>query len=67
MRVKIALQEICECGLESDKEFPEKVKLTSHLCAKQLPEAAQVKIPSCYRHYEEKVEDVSLLTFVNAS
>ena len=35
--------------------------------AKQLPEAPQVKIPRCYRHHEEAVEDVSLHTFVDAS
>lgn len=31
-----------------------------------MPEAPQLKIPGCYRHHEQAVEDVSLHTFVNA-
>ena len=63
----MALQEAWLRGLEWDEEFPEDLKLTSHQWVKQLPEAQQVKIPRCYRHLEEEVEDVSLHTFVNAS
>ena len=52
IRGKMVLQEAWLRGLE---------------WAKQLPEAPQVKIPHCYRHHEEAVEDVSLHTFVDAS
>ena len=63
----MALQEAWLRGLEWHEEFPDDFNLTTHQWAKQLPEAPQVKIPSCYRHYEEAVEDVSLDTFVDAS
>ena len=63
----MALQEAWLCGVEWDEEFPDDLKLTTHQWAKRLPEAPQVKIPSCYRHYEEAVEDVLLHTFVDAS
>jgi len=59
----MALQEAWLRGLEWDEEFPE---LTTHQWAKQLPEAPQLKIPCCYRHHEQAVEDVSLATFVDA-
>ena len=35
--------------------------------AKQLTEAPQVKIPRCYWHHEEAVEDVSIHTLVDIS
>ena len=63
----MALQEAWLRGLEWDEEFPDDLKLTTHQWAKQWPEAPQVKIPRCYRHYEEAVEDVSLHTFADAS
>ena len=67
IRAKMALQEAWLRGLEWDEEFPDDLKLTTYQWAKQLPEAPQVKIPRCYRHHEEAVEDVSLHTFVDAS
>ena len=63
----MALQEAWLRGLEWDEEFPDDLKLTTHQWAKQLPDAPQVKIPRCYRHHEEAVENVSLHTFVDAS
>ena len=67
IRTKMALQEAWLRGLEWDEEFPDYLKLTTHQWAKQLPEASQVKIPRCYPHHKEVVEDVSLDTFVHAS
>ena len=63
----MALQEAWQRGLEWDEEFLDDLKLTTHQWAKELPEAPQVKIPRCYRHHEEAMEDVSPHTFVNAS
>ena len=67
IRAKMALQEAWLRGLEWDEEFPDDLKLIAHRWTKQLSEAPQVKIPRCYRHHEEAVEDVSLHTFVDAS
>ena len=57
----------CEVLNGIHEEFPDDLKLTTHQWAKQLPEALQVKIPHCYWHHEEAVEDVSLHTFIDAS
>ena len=54
IRAKMALQVAWLRGLEWDEEVPDDFKLTTHQWAKQLPEAQQVKIPSCYRHLEEE-------------
>ena len=62
----MALQEAWLRGLEWDEESPNDLKSTTYQWAKQLLEAPQVKIPRCYRHHEEAVEDVSLHRFVDA-
>ncbi|PFX25917.1 hypothetical protein AWC38_SpisGene9441 [Stylophora pistillata] len=67
IRAKMGLQEAWLRGLERDEEFPDDLKLSTHRWAEQLPEASQVKIPRCYRHHEEAVENVSLHTFIDAS
>ena len=64
---KMALQETWLRGLEWDEEFRDNLKLTTHQWAKQLLEAPQVKLPRCYRHHEETLEDISIHTFVDAS
>jgi len=63
----MALQEAWLRGLDWDEEFPDDLKSTTLQWTKQLPKAPQVKIPCCYRHHKEAVEDISLHTFIDVS
>ena len=66
IRAKMALQEAWLRGLEWDEEFPSDLKVTTQQWAEQLAEASNVIVQRCYR-LDEKVEQVSLHTFTDAS